>query len=132
TFFAGRAAQYLAERRDRPFFLMVSFYEPHSPFHFPVEYRGRHKPDEYPVPKAGPEDDWQIPAIFRDLTDREKQGIAAAYHTSVEFLDRNVGRVLAALRELGLEEDTLVIFIGDHGYFLGHHGRFEKHCLFLE
>jgi choline-sulfatase len=130
TFFAVRAAQYLAERRDRPFFLMVSFYEPHSPFHFPVEYRGRHAPDEYPVPKAGPEDDWQIPAVFRDLSDKQKQGIIAAYHTSVEFLDKNVGLVLDALKQSGHDRDTVVVFIGDHGYMLGQHGRFEKHCCF--
>jgi choline-sulfatase len=128
TYFARRAAEYLGERRDRSFFLMVSFYEPHSPFHFPVEYRGRHRPDEYPVPKVGPEDDWQIPAIFRDLTDAEKQGITAAYHTSVEYLDKNVGLVLDALKKSGHDRDTIVVFIGDHGYMLGQHGRFEKHC----
>jgi choline-sulfatase len=132
TWFARQAIKYLEEHKDRPFFLMVSFNEPHSPFHFPVEFRGRHKPASFTVPKVGREDDWQIPAIFRDLTDREKQGIIAAYHTSVEFMDRNVGTVLDALRRLGLEEDTLVIYFGDHGYMLGHHGRFEKHCLFLE
>src|SRR5262245_31205148 len=59
AYLADQAAQFLARRgvpdRDGrgavrlPFFLMVSFYEPHSPFHFPVEYRGRHKPDEFSV-----------------------------------------------------------------------------------
>ncbi len=130
TFFAQEAGRYLAEQRDRPFFLMVSFYEPHSPFHFPVEYRGRHKPEGFALPKVGPEDDWQIPAIFRDLTDKEKQGIAAAYHTSVEFLDRNLGLVLDALEKSGKARETLVIFTGDHGYLLGQHGRFEKHCMY--
>ncbi len=130
TFFAQRAVEYLAQRRDRPFFLMVSFYEPHSPFHFPVEYRNRHRPEEYPVPKPGPEDDWQIPAIFSPLSDREKQGIIAAYHTSVEFLDKNVGLVVDALKNSGRDRDTIVILIGDHGYMLGQHGRFEKHCCF--
>jgi choline-sulfatase len=130
TFLAERAAQYLADHHDRPFFLMVSLYEPHSPFHFPVEYRGRHRTEEYPVPKLGPEDDWQIPTIFRDLSDREKQGIIAAYHTSVEFLDKNVGVVLDALKKSGRDRDTFVVLIGDHGYMLGQHGRFEKHCCF--
>ncbi len=111
---------------------MVSFTEPHSPFHFPVEFRGRHQPETIKVPKAGAEDDWQIPAIFRGLTERDTQGITAAYYTSVEFLDRNIGVVLAALEKLGLDRNTLIVFIGDHGYLLGHHGRFEKHCLFLE
>lgn len=130
TFFAQKAAEFLTSDHDRPFFLMVSFYEPHSPFHFPVEYRGRHRPEEFSVPEVGPEDDDQIPAIFRDLTPQEKQGINAAYYTSVEFLDKNVGIVLRALEASGLKDNTLVIYIGDHGYMLGHHGRFEKHCSF--
>jgi choline-sulfatase len=131
TWFADRAVQYLGERKDkseRPFFLMVSFYEPHSPFHFPVEFRDRHKPESFAVPKVGPEDDWQIPEVFRDLSEREKQGIIASYYTSAEFMDRNVGRVLDALKRAGLDGQTLVIFNGDHGYMLGQHGRFEKHC----
>ncbi len=138
TWFAGEAARFLAGRAKgreegtprgmQPFFLMVSFYEPHSPFHFPIEYRGRHRPEEFVAPVVGPDDDWQIPAIFRDLTTAEKQGIAAAYATSTEFLDKNVGLVLEALTHSGLADDTLVIYTGDHGYMLGQHGRFEKHC----
>jgi choline-sulfatase len=139
TWLAEQAAEQIAKLAEsarpgpagvKPFFLMVSFYEPHSPFHFPVEYRGRHAADEFVVPPVVTEDDWQVPAIFRDLTSAEKQGIAAAYHTSVEFLDRNVGRVLEALNQSGLEDDTLVIYTGDHGYMLGQHGRFEKHCMY--
>jgi len=130
TWFAQEAEHYLAERRERPFFLMVSFYEPHSPFRFPVEYAGRHKPEEFPVIRPGPEDDWQIPEIFRDLSDREKQGIAAAYYTSVEYVDAKIGHVLEALEKSGQAENTIVIFTGDHGYMLGQHGRFEKHCCF--
>lgn len=137
TWFADQAVEQLRRHGEgarrgqasgKPFFMMVSFYEPHSPFHFPVEFRGRHTAEEFVAPPVGPEDDWQIPAIFRDLTPPEKQGIAAAYHTSAEFLDRNVGRVLDALKNSGLEDDTLVIYTGDHGYMLGQHGRFEKHC----
>jgi arylsulfatase A-like enzyme len=44
------------------------------------------------------------------------------------FLDRNLGRVLDTLRRLNLEEDTFVVYMADHGYDLGQHGRFEKHC----
>lgn len=130
TFLAQQAAGYLRQRRDRPFFLMVSFYEPHSPFRFPIEYRGKYKPDQFTVPKVGPEDDVQIPAIFRHLTEGEKQGILAAYHTSTEFMDKNAGLVLDALKQSGRAADTLVIYTGDHGYMLGQHGRFEKHCCY--
>jgi arylsulfatase A-like enzyme len=130
TFFAAEAGRQLRAAGDKPFFLMVSFYEPHSPFHFPVEFRGRHNPAQFAVPELGPDDEAQIPACFRDLSREEKQGIIAAYYTSVEFLDKNVGRVLDELAESGHADDTLVIYSGDHGYMLGQHGRFEKHCSF--
>ncbi len=130
TFYAAKGAELLAAKRDKPFFMMVSFYEPHSPFHFPVEDRGAFDPKKFRVPKVGAEDDWHIPAIFRDLSESEKQGITAAYYTSAAFLDRNVGKVLDALKKAGLEENTIVVLTGDHGYMLGHHGRFEKHCCY--
>jgi len=128
TFIVREAMRFLEEKRDKPFALWVSLLEPHSPFDFPVEDRGRFDPRRFEPPPVGPEDGWQIPLIFRDLTREDKQGIQAAYYTSVHFLDRNFGRVLAKLRELRLEEDTLVVYTADHGYCLGHHGRFEKHC----
>lgn len=131
TFYAQQAAERL-QSTDQPFFLVVSFYEPHSPFHFPIEYAGRIDASRLEVPPVGPDDAAGIPLIFRGLSDDEKRGIAAAYYTSVEFLDKNVGLVLDALDASGRAENTLVIYAGDHGYQLGHHGRFEKHAFFEE
>lgn len=128
TWFAQQAADYLNQASGEPFFLMVSFYEPHSPFVFPVEYRGRRETKSFVVPGVEPQDDWQIPAIFRDLTPVQKQGIMAAYYTAEEFVDKNIGLVLDALKASGHDGDTLVVLTGDHGYMLGQHGRFEKHC----
>jgi arylsulfatase A-like enzyme len=128
TYIAHRAIQYLEENRDRQFALWTSFQEPHSPFDFPTEDRDLFPASRFAVPRVGPEDAWQIPKIFRDLSDDDKRGIAAAYYTSVAFLDRNIGRVLDTLRRLRLEEDTFVVYMADHGYSLGQHGRFEKHC----
>lgn len=128
TYIARRAIQYLEENRDRPFALWTSFQEPHSPFDFPAEDRDLFSARDFPAPRVGPEDAWQIPKIFRDLSDDDKRGIAAAYYTSVAFLDRNIGRVVDALRRLRLEDDTFVVYMADHGYNLGQHGRFEKHC----
>lgn len=131
TYFAEQAGEWL-KSSDEPFFMTVSFYEPHSPFHFPIEYAGRIDGQKLPVPPVVFDDGPQIPLIFRDLTTADKQGIAAAYYTSVEFLDKNIGRVLDALDASGRADDTLVIYAGDHGYHLGHHGRFEKHAFFEE
>jgi choline-sulfatase len=128
TYIGRSAIQFLEENRDKPFALWTSFQEPHSPFDFPIEDRALFDEKRFQVPRVGPEDAWQIPLIFRDLADRDKRGIAAAYYTSVAFLDRNVGRVLDALRRLNLDDNTYIVYMADHGYDLGQHGRFEKHC----
>ena len=127
TFFARKAVEFLERKSDQPFCLWLSFYEPHSPFDYPIEYAGTFDPKEMPVGKIGPEDGKQIPRVFADLTQEEKQGIVAAYYTSVAYLDKNIGLALDALKRLKLDENTLVVYVGDHGYNLGHHGRFEKH-----
>ncbi len=130
--YAERAAEYLLAERAKPFLLMVSFYQPHSPFQFPLEYREKFAPASFAVPSVGAEDENQIPAQFRDLTDAEKRGINAAYYTATEFMDACVGVVLDALDRSGQADNTIVVYLGDHGYMLGQHGRFEKHCSYEE
>jgi choline-sulfatase len=127
---ASAASRYLEEHKDDRFALWVSFQEPHSPYDFPIEWRDKFDPSKFPVPRVGPEDAGQIPLIFRDLSPAEKQGIISAYYTSVNYLDYNIGVVLNKLRQLNLENDTLVVYMADHGYSLGQHGRFEKHCTY--
>jgi choline-sulfatase len=128
TFLARLSCEYLEEQKDKQFAMWVSFQEPHSPFDFPIEDRNRFRPERFRAPRVGPQDARQIPTIFRDLSDAEKRGIQSAYYTSTSFLDRNIGRVLDKLSSLNLERDTLVFYMADHGYSLGEHGRFEKHC----
>jgi choline-sulfatase len=130
TFFADQAVDFLSGRHAAPFFLYVSLFATHAPFHFPVEFRGRHRPEAFAVPPVRPGQRDRLPSVFRDLTDSHKQGILAAYHTAAEFLDWNVGRVLEALAQSAYADDTLVLFTSDHGYLLGQHGRFEKHCCY--
>jgi choline-sulfatase len=122
------AGEFLDANKDKPFALWVSFHEPHSPFDFPVEDRAAIDARRFTPPKIGPEDAWQIPKIFRPLTEDDRRGIIASYYTSARYLDKNIGLVLKKLSGLGLDENTLVVYTADHGYDLGHHGRFEKHC----
>jgi arylsulfatase A-like enzyme len=104
------------QNRDRQFALWVSFQELHSPFDFPIEDAGGFDPRSFGVPKVGTGDGWQVPKIFEGLSDEEKRRTIAAYYTSAHLLDRNIGRVLGKLRQLGLDDNTVVVYAADHGY----------------
>ena len=130
TYFADQAIDYLHHHKAAPFFLMVGFYDPHSPFHFPKDWRTRFQRSRFKAPVMTEDDRRRQPKVFQSLTEREILGIQAAYYTSLSFLDFQVGRVLDGLEESGLSKDTVVVYLGDNGYLLGDHGRFEKHCLY--
>ncbi|MDD6209856.1 MAG: sulfatase-like hydrolase/transferase [Bacteroidales bacterium] len=132
TFFANRAAGFIAGHKDKPFFLWYAPHEPHQPYAFPVEYRNKYDPEDMPLPEGSDEDDRWIPEQFRGLTDEQRQGIIASYYTSTEYMDKNIGIVLDAIRENGLEDNTLIIYISDNGYLLYEHRRFEKHTMWEE
>jgi arylsulfatase A-like enzyme len=129
SWYAGKAVEFIDEHKADRFCLWVGFHEPHSPFNFPIEFANRHDPDAMPLPTGSPEDDQWIPEVFSDLTEEEKRGIIAAYYTSVEYLDKNVGIILDKIEDEGLREKTLIMYIGDHGYLLNDHKRFEKHMM---
>jgi arylsulfatase A-like enzyme len=126
---AAKAIEFLRNNQDNRFLLWVGFHEPHSPFNFPIEYRGKYNPEEMPLLKGSPEDNRWIPAIFSDLSDNDKRGIIASYYTSVEYMDHNIGRILDEVERLDLNDNTLIVYIGDQGYLLGDHKRFEKHTM---
>ena len=129
TFYARTAIDFLEKHKDDKFSLWVIFPEPHPPFIFPAKSSAKTTPAALPLPPGSPEDDRWIPAIFKDLTEEERRGIVSAYYSSVEYLDKNVGLILDRLDALGLRENTLVVYIGDHGYLLNDHKRFEKHMM---
>jgi hypothetical protein len=131
-FLCREAIKFMEENKDGRFLLWLSFNEPHAPFHYPVEYAGRYDPAEVPLPEGSPEDDRWVPEIFRGLTEDERRGIMAAYYTCVEYMDRNIGMVIDALDEMGIRENTLIVYVSDNGYLLNHHERFEKHTMWAE
>jgi choline-sulfatase len=132
TYYVDRALEYLERRGrgDRPFAMVVSFYDPHSPFNFPRRWRPRFRPEEFQVPPVSDRDRREQPAVFASLKPDEVRGIQAAYYTSLSFVDAQVGRLIRGLDQLKLSERTLVVYVGDNGYMLGQHGRFEKHCFY--
>ncbi len=132
TYLARQAIEFMQQKKESRFCLWLAFHEPHQPYAFPVEYRGKYDPDEMLLPPGSAEDDRWVPAIYADMSEKEKRGIIASYYTSVEYMDKNVGLVLDAIDRLGLRENTLVIYLSDHGYLLYEHKRFEKHTMWAE
>jgi arylsulfatase A-like enzyme len=130
TYFVNEAIRVIRASPHRPFAMVVGFNEPHSPFAFPREWQRRFLPSQFQAPPVSERDRQEQPAIFASLTSQEVCGIQAAYYTSLSFMDYEIGRLIDALDQSGLSSRTLVVYLGDNGYMLGQHGRFEKHCFY--
>lgn len=132
TFFAREANAFIEANRANRFCLWVGFKEPHAPFNFPVEYANRYPAGQLKLPAGTAEDDRWEPLVFKPLTEPDRRGIIQAYYTSTEYLDKNVGLILDKITALNLTNETLIIYLGDNGYLLNHHKRFEKHTMWEE
>jgi iduronate 2-sulfatase len=130
-----------AQRRDRPFFVAVGFFRPHTPYVAPkTPYFDLYAVDAMPVVSGVKEDQADLPAAAlashrkeqENLTDGLRRQALQAYYASISFMDAQVGRVVAALDRLGLAESTVIVFTSDHGYHSGEHGLWQKQSLFEE
>lgn len=134
SFYVRAARAFLEHHRSGatrpPFALVVSFYEPHAPFKFPDGWQPRYRPEQFTDPGIRPQERASLPRVFASLTADQRKGIQASYFTSLGWLDHQIGQVLDALDASGQADDTVVVYLGDNGYLLGEHGRFEKHCFY--
>jgi arylsulfatase A-like enzyme len=128
---AGQTERFLAERGDDPFALWVSFPDPHEPYEAPREYAEQIPRDDIEVP-PWPDDEFDETAAepnrllyemlgIDDDDPDDVRGVLQCYYGMVRFIDDMVGRILSALAEQGLREDTIVVFCSDHGDFAGEH-----------
>lgn len=138
---ADKAIELLAKMNDKPFFLAVGFVRPHVPLVAPAAYFDLYNREQMHAPVVPPNDLDDVPKIIRNykaaashygVTPELHKGLLQAYYASVSFMDAQVGRVLNALQENGLADNTIVVFTSDHGYLLGHHNKFQKQHLFEE
>lgn len=143
AYIADRAAEYLASRKgnDKPFFLMVSFPDPHHPFTPPGKYWDMYKPEDMPVPAAYEDDNWEAPDYIKkaiedrgtDKTIGQNSGYSFAISKQealearaltcgmIAMVDDAVGRVRAAAESAGVADNTVQIYTSDHGDHLGEH-----------
>ncbi|MEN8867036.1 MAG: sulfatase, partial [Akkermansiaceae bacterium] len=137
---ADAAINFLKQNKDKPFFLGCGFVRPHVPLVAPSKYFDLYDRDAMVAPKVPEGDLNDVPKIIRNyksidrygVTPELHKGLLEAYYSSISYMDAQVGRVLDTLDELGLRENTIVIFSSDHGYLLGHHHKFQKQHLFEE
>jgi arylsulfatase A-like enzyme len=125
-----------ARRGDR-FFLTVSYFDPHPPYFAPSDYLIRRHADTIRLPRHIPAADVS-PRLaehsramgFDKLDDAELKETMRHYHAAVEWgVDHQVGRILDALDKNSLVSDTVVVFVADHGDFMGHHRMVRKGML---
>jgi len=119
---AAMAVRFLEENyRHHPFFLWVDFFDPHEPWDAPEYMVRRYDPDYRGTPMVHPNY-----GKASDLTPKELRNLRAHYCAEAELVDRWVGRVLQKIEDLGLFENSVVLFTSDHGMSLGEHNRTGK------
>lgn len=140
TWIADRSEAWLADRAadDAPFFLQMSFPDPHHPFTPPGRYWDMYDPADIKLPATFGNGDLPPIKAMRDamesgsdardnqnpfaVTEDEARSIIALTYGMITMIDDAIGRVLKRLDDLGLAEDTIVIFTSDHGDYMGDHG----------
>jgi arylsulfatase A-like enzyme len=133
-------------KEEKPFFLAVGFMKPHLPFIAPKKYWDLYKPEdielpenfEY-VPKNAPQQAIHAFGEMRSYAGIPQEGLISpetarslihGYYACVSYTDALIGRLLDELDRLGLADNTIVVLWGDHGWMLGEHTMWCKHCVF--
>lgn len=123
---------------DKPWMVAAGFHRPHDPFHAPRKYFDMY-PKESLQLYRDPSDTDTLEAMaiasgwttdFAKFTDEDRRDFLRAYLAGVSFMDAQVGRLLDTLDRLELWDNTIVIFLGDHGYHLGERSWWNKNTLF--
>ncbi|MDE2816890.1 MAG: sulfatase-like hydrolase/transferase [Chloroflexota bacterium] len=127
----------LLEQSGKPWFLFASYHDPHSPFVEPEPYYSMYDRESITLPDIPPE----TGALRRDargtqevnhlIDDTEMlREITAIYYAATTHVDHDIGIVLAELDRRGLTENTIIIFMSDHGDMMGDHGRMYKQVMY--
>lgn len=131
------ALRELARTPERPFFLAVGFHNPHVPWVAPKKYWDLYREETLPLPdnqytpkdapnfaaRSGDDFYWygNVPEDRR-ITPEFGRRCLHGYLAAVSYIDAQVGRLLDTLARMGLEQNTVVMLWGDHGYYMGEHG----------
>jgi arylsulfatase A-like enzyme len=145
TWAAEGAASFIRNTpQERPFFCKLSFFDPHDPYlDYPEEAASLVKEDLLPPVQKPSQELEPVPkAIWRERerallpegpdADERLRAFRFGYHASVSFMDQQLGKVLRAIEERGARENTIVLFVSDHGDQLGDKDLITKGAYFYE
>jgi choline-sulfatase len=141
TYYADETVRYLREKRgpDKPFLLWSSYFMPHTPLVPMQKYFDLYNPESLALPKRSSnalETGFQghlIRAQQRNWytqTDGELGHALAGYYGNISQMDACVGKVLDTLYELGLDQNTIIVYTSDHGEMAGAHRMWTKHNMY--
>jgi choline-sulfatase len=137
---AEKAVELIKQHKNNPFFLAVGLVRPHVPFVAPKKYFEPYPHQKMVLPPKV-ENDWDdIPArginyvtsVNGEMSEEQEKKAVAGYYASVAYMDAQVGKILSALKDEGLEDNTIVVFTSDHGFHLGEHRFWMKVSLHEE
>lgn len=125
------------EKKQQPFFIAAGFYRPHCPYIAPKKYFDMYPAESLKLAERSatdwdnkPEAAMQTKPLDWGLNKTQQKEILQAYYASITFMDTQVGKLLDGLEELGIADNTIIVFWSDHGYNLGEHGQWMKQTLF--
>jgi choline-sulfatase len=136
--FAAQRKLYDLARSDaaRPFCMVVSLSHPHDPFTITDEYWNLYRDEDIELPRVTIPVDKLDPHSRRlrhvcnqdaePVTEEQIRAARRAYYGAISFVDAQVGRLMRTLRDVRLADDTIVLFLGDHGEMLGERGLWYK------
>lgn len=136
---ADRTVDFLKNYRNRRFFCFCSFIKPHPPWDPPEPFASIYRAQDMPLPvrcdaDRDPKDNFLLVQNHSKWMDNADDDLAcrikARYYGSISHIDKNVGKILDALEEYGLRENTIVIYSSDHGDLMGDHYHWGKRSYF--
>ena len=135
--------------QQKPFFLGVGFFKPHLPFNAPKKYWDLYDsstipiaPDPFIPQNVHPESIGKMgefysyklsdekPTLEQSVSDEYARKLIHGYYASISYIDHLIGQLLAELKSLDLDKNTMVVLWGDHGWHLGNDRKWGKHSLF--
>jgi len=144
TLMVNHAVKQLNKKHDKPFFLACGTFNPHMPWYVPKKYFDMFPLDEVSTPELKEDDLDDVPPLGRALTERKGRFVDAvleqglhkqaiqAYLATTAYVDTQIGRVLHALDKSPYKDNTIVVFLTDHGFHLGEKHHWQKATLWEE